>query len=83
MEHASIYCFVNRMVTKIEKIYSGRKKVINKDKKALNTQKMVLEKKRDTTEEKLFAGLISDDDFTRVKVKIKEQVENIQDKIYA
>ena len=27
--------------------------------------------------------MISDDDFTRVKVKIKEQVENIQDEIYA
>ena len=43
---------------------------------------MILEKKRDTAEEKLFAGLISDDDFTRVKVKIKEQVEGIQDEIY-
>src|SRR3989338_3873528 len=44
---------------------------------------MTPEKKRDTAEEKLFAGLISDDDFTRIKVKIKEQVENIQDEIYA
>ncbi len=41
------------MVAKIEKIYSGRKEVINKDKKGLNTQKMILEKKRDTAEEKL------------------------------
>ena len=75
--------FVGRMVAKIEKIYSGRKEVINKDKKGLNTQKMILEKKRDTAEEKLFGGLISDDDFTRIKVKIKEQVEGIQDELYA
>ncbi|OGF71045.1 hypothetical protein A3C73_00385 [Candidatus Giovannonibacteria bacterium RIFCSPHIGHO2_02_FULL_44_11] len=75
--------FVGRMVAKIEKIYSGRKEVINKDKKGLNTQKMILEKKRDTAEEKLFGGLISDDDFTRIKVKIKEKVEGIQDELYA
>lgn len=74
--------FTERLVAKIEKIYRGRKEVINKDKRALNTQKMTLEKKRDTAEEKLFAGLISDDDFTRIKVKIKQQIEAIQDEIY-
>ena len=74
--------FTERLVAKIEKIYRSRKEVINKDKRALNTQKMTLEKKRDTAEEKLFAGLISDDDFTRIKVKIKQQIEAIQDEIY-
>ena len=74
--------FTDRLVTKIEKIYSGRKEVINKDKRGLNTQKMMFEKKRDTAEEKLFAGLITDDDFTRIKVKIKEQLGLLQDELY-
>src|SRR3990167_7504560 len=74
--------FKERLVARIEKIYGSRKEVINKEKRSLNTQKMLLEKKRDVAEEKLFASLITDDDFTRVKVKIKEQVEAIQDEIY-
>ncbi|MDO8424566.1 MAG: AAA family ATPase, partial [bacterium] len=74
--------FKERLVARIEKTYSSRKEVINKEKRSLNTQKMLLEKKRDVAEEKLFASLITDDDFTRVKVKIKEQVEAIQDEIY-
>lgn len=56
--------------------------MINKEKRALNTQKMLAEKKHDVAEEKLFARLITDDDFTRVKVKIKEQIEAIQDELY-
>lgn len=44
---------------------------------------MLAEKKRDVAEEKLFAGLITDDDFTRIKVKIKDQIEVLQDEIYA
>lgn len=75
--------FTDRLVAKIEKIYSTRKEVINKDKRGLNTQKMMLEKKRDTAEEKLFDGLITDDDFTRIKVKIKDQIEILQDELYA
>jgi hypothetical protein len=74
--------FTERLVAKIEKIYGSRKETINKEKRALNTQKMLQEKKRDTAEEKLFAGLITDDDFTRIKVKIKAQIESIQDEIY-
>jgi len=74
--------FTDKLVSRIEKIYGERKEVINKDKRALNTQKMMLEKKRDTAEEKLFAGLITDDDFTRVKVKIKEQLEALKDELY-
>ena len=74
--------FTERLVAKIEKIYGSRKEIINKEKRALNTQKMLQEKKRDTAEEKLFAGLITDDDFTRIKVKIKAQIESIQDEIY-
>ena len=75
--------FTERLVAKIEKIYGSRKETINKEKRALHTQKMLAEKKRDVAEEKLFAGLITDDDFTRVKVKIKEQIEALQDEIYA
>ena len=74
--------FKERLVARIEKIYGSRKEVINKEKRSLNTQKMLAEKKRDVVEEKLFAGLITDDDFTRVKVKIKEQIEAIQDELY-
>ena len=75
--------FTDKLVTRIEKIYGERKENINKEKKVLNTQKMMLEKKRDTAEEKLFAGLITDDDFTRIKIKIKGQLEGLQDELYA
>ena len=61
--------FKERLVAKIEKIYGSRKEVINKE-------------KRDVAEEKLFASLITDEDFTRIKVNIKKQIEDIQDEIY-
>lgn len=67
---------------RVEKIYKSRKDEINKEKKQLISQKVSVEEKRDVAEEKLFSGLISDDDFARNKKKFKEQVEALNDEIY-
>lgn len=74
--------FINKVASKVEKIYKGRKEKINQEKKAFYSQKLAIEQKRDVAEEKLFSGIISDDDFSRTKKKYREQIENLQDEIY-
>ena len=74
--------FISNVVGRVEKIYKERKGKINKEKKTLYSQKTAIEKKRDIAEEKLFSGVISDDDFNRNKKKYREQIEAIQDTIY-
>jgi len=69
------------MTTQVRNLYYYQKEKIDQRKKTLNNQKMAIERKRDVVEEKLFAGLISDDDFLRVRDKLKTDLELIQDEV--
>ena len=74
--------FIKKVVKKTEEKYKKRKGSINKEKQILIKQKLSIEKKRDMAEEKLFSGVISDEDFARNKKKYREQIEAMQDEIY-
>jgi len=74
--------FIDKVFARVEKIYKSRKDEISKEKKQFLSQKLAVEQKRDIAEEKLFSGLISDEDFARNKKKFKERVEALNDEIY-
>jgi len=74
--------FIDKVFERVEKEYKSRKDEINKEKKRFISQKVLLEEKRDVAEEKLFSGLISDEDFARNKKKFREQIEALNDEIY-
>lgn len=73
--------FINMVVTRVRRMYESRKKEIDTKRKALLNQKQAVEQKRDVAEEKLINGKISDEDFTRIKTKLREQIDNIQNRI--
>lgn len=74
--------FIDKVFTRVEKGYKSRKDEISKEKRRFTSQKVLLEKKRDVAEEKLFSGLITDEDFARNKKKFREQREALNDEIY-
>ena len=74
--------FIDKVITRVEKMYKGRKDEINKEKRQFIAQKLAVEQKRDIAEEKLFSGLITDEDFARNKKKFREQIEALNDEIY-
>ncbi|MBN1227673.1 MAG: recombinase family protein [Deltaproteobacteria bacterium] len=73
--------FVNRMVKKVKAFHSKTKENIGCRKQALYNQKMSLERKRDLAEEKLLNGIILNDDFIRIRDKIRENLDLLQDQI--
>ena len=73
--------FIEKVVTQVKNLYHYQKEKINQRKQAFYNRKMALEKRRDIVEEKLFEGLISDDDFVRVRDKIRTDLEQIQDEV--
>lgn len=73
--------FINMVVTRVRRLYESRKKDIEKNKRVLLNQKQAIEQKRDTAEEKLINGTISDEDFTRIKTKLRERMDHLQDQI--
>ncbi len=74
--------FIKKVIKKAEARYRKSKDNIKKEKQVLIKQKLTVEKKRDVAEEKLFSGVISDEDFSRNKKKYREQIETLQDEIY-
>lgn len=72
--------FIDMVVTKVKKLYHQRKGTIDKEKQTLYNQKIAIEKKRDVIEAKLLDGVISDDDFVRMRSKFKADLDQIQNK---
>jgi len=74
-------CFINKVIFNVKKLFKEKRKDIDKQKKVLYAKKKSLETKRDVAEEKLFNGVISDEDFGRNKNKLRAELEAVQDKI--
>ena len=74
--------FVDRIVAKVKALYEKKKKGVAEEVKRLMSTKLNLEKKLETAEEKFLNGTLADDAFTRIKNKIHEQVDNIDDEIH-
>ena len=73
--------FINLVIKKVKAIYTQKNKEVNKEKQALYNKKNAIENQRDVAEEKLFKGIISDEDFIRIRDKFKTDIQQIQDQI--
>jgi site-specific DNA recombinase len=73
--------FIALVVDKVKKIYEKYKAAVEARKRSLYNQKLAIEKKRDTAEAKLLDGVISDKDFTRIRDKLRTQMDQVQSQI--
>ncbi|KPJ55167.1 hypothetical protein AMJ47_01475 [Parcubacteria bacterium DG_72] len=73
--------FAKTVIEKVRGIFNNKKDKINKQKQTLYNKKKATESKRDTAEEKLFKGIITDDDFVRIRDKFRTDVQQIQDQV--
>lgn len=73
--------FIEKVVSKVKKAFYEKRKKIKGQKKVLYAKKKALEHRRDIAEDKLFKGIISDEDFERNKQKFNTEFEGIQEQI--
>ncbi|MDD5221345.1 MAG: recombinase family protein [Candidatus Pacebacteria bacterium] len=73
--------FIKLVCEKARIILEDKKKTINADKRSLYNQKTAIEQQRDVAEQKLFKGILSDEDFTRNRIRFKEELDDIQSAI--
>ena len=73
--------FSDLIMKRLKSIYLKQKEKIGSQKQILFNQKNALETKRDKIEEKLLSGTISDEDFVRLRNKLKDKLFIIQSKI--
>jgi site-specific DNA recombinase len=69
--------FIEKVIGKAKLIFYERRKTYEGKRKECINQRTAYEAKRKVAEEKLFAKVISDDVFTRVKNEINQELENI------
>ncbi len=72
----------NKIVAKVQALYTSQRDIIDKEKKALQTAKGNHEHKREVAEEKLIAGVINDLSYSRIVSKIDEQIEILEREEY-
>jgi len=73
--------FIQRLTIRVKEIYESKKLSSKQQGGALVAKQLVLTKRLETAEEKLLAGVLSDNDFTRIKLRIREQIEDIEQEI--
>lgn len=73
--------FIDRIINKAKEIYYQRRNQYQSKKQGLVNQKTALEAKKKVLEDKLLDQVISDEDFTVKRKEIKEQLDNIEDRL--
>jgi len=73
--------FINIIIQKVQKFYQERKSRKVQEKKILSNKKMAMEKKRDIAEEKLLAGVLTDESFIRIRERCDEGILLLQNGI--
>ncbi|MFH1667876.1 MAG: hypothetical protein ABH884_02525, partial [Candidatus Komeilibacteria bacterium] len=74
--------FIKLVMNKVKESYNKMKEISINDRQALINQKTIIEQKRDKAEEKLLDGLISDQDFTRLRNKFKNELDDIDTRLF-
>jgi len=74
--------FTDLIIKKLRDLYLKQKEDIDSQKQILYNQKKAVETKRDKAEEKLLNGIISDEDFARLRDKFRREFSIIQNRIY-
>ncbi|KKW21703.1 MAG: hypothetical protein A2W52_00275 [Candidatus Taylorbacteria bacterium RIFCSPHIGHO2_02_49_25] len=75
--------FIEKVIEKARMIFYGRRKAYDQKRKGEINQRTALDAKRKLAEEKLFANVISDDDFRRTRAEIGEEIQQIDDRLAA
>lgn len=73
--------FIDKVIGKAKVIFYERRKNYEARRKECVNQRTAFELKRKVAEEKLFAKVISDKDFTRVRTEIEREIQNIDDRL--
>jgi len=73
--------FINLVIKKVKEFYEKKKKARGKLKRILLNEKMKLERKREIAEEKLIEGTLTDEDFVRIRNRLKVRIEDIQNRL--
>jgi len=73
--------FIDLVMEKLNKFYHQQKEATDCQKQILYNQKKAIEVKRDKAEGKLLDGVLSDDDFLRLKTKFRTELDIIQNRI--
>jgi site-specific DNA recombinase len=75
--------FIRSIVEKLKQVHAGQKAMAQGQKQRLFNQQKAIEAKRDIAEEKLLAGILSDDAFVRLRGRFNEHLQQIQEQIAA
>jgi len=73
--------FVDKVVARVKQIYEKKKKSVTSEKVSLINKKFSFQKKLEVAEEKLISGTLSDSDFTRIKDRLRENIDNVEDEL--
>ena len=73
--------FILLVLRRLKDLYLQQHETIAQKTQILYNQKKAVEVKRDKVEEKLLAGVISDDDFARLRNKFRAELDGIQNQI--
>lgn len=74
--------FIDKVVEKMKNIYESKKSDVGNQKKQFMNSKMSFEHKLEIAEEKLINGVIDDAEFTKMKLRYREQIEGIEDEMH-
>jgi len=74
--------FITDVIRELQAIYHDHKEQINKRQRELLNKKTAIEQRRDIAEEKLLTGVISDKDFIRIKSKLTDELNGLEDELY-
>jgi len=70
--------FINLVVQKVKDFYQNQEKEKSRKKRVLSNKKIKIERDRTIAEKKLIKGVLSDDDFVRLRDQFKENINIIQ-----
>ena len=73
--------FIRSIMEKLKQVHAGQKAAAQGQKQRLFNQQKAIEAKRDRAEEKLLAGILSDDAFVRLRARFNEQLQQIQEQL--
>lgn len=75
--------FINRVIKRLHEVSDRQSQDIQVRKQVLFNQQKALEVKRDQAEEKLLAGVLTDDAFVRLRTRFNEQLQQIYTQLAA
>ena len=73
--------FIAAVTKRLQQLHFNHKLTIQDKRRLLSNQQKAIEQKRDRAEEKLLAGVLSDDSFVRLRTGFTEQLQNIQEEL--